>query len=93
MKAMKKYLPVALGVATVILELLPYGAVLNFAQPPESAVESLTYFYSYFDPTPYGYANFGPFLTAILTVAILILSVVCLFSDKRGLRIARTVWK
>lgn len=60
-------------IIVLILEVLPYGAVLNFAtNNGENLIRST---YSYFSLTPFGYANFGPFLTAITTVLLLILMV------------------
>ena len=49
-------------------ELLPWGAVLQFGQPDGDPIRKT---YSYFSLTPYGYANFFPFLTAILTCLLL----------------------
>ena len=63
-----------LPVITLILEILPYGAVLNFARPSENG--EIGYFretYSYFDLMPYGYGNFFPLVTAILTCVVLVL--------------------
>ncbi len=65
-------------ILTLTLEILPYGAVLNFGNP-EGAPWRRTY--SYFDPMLYGYANFGPFLTALLTCVLLILTVILLFKE------------
>lgn len=65
----RKYLSLLIMAAVVILELLPYGAVLNFANPEG---EPFSETFSYFSLTPFGYANFGPFLTAVLSVVILI---------------------
>lgn len=48
-----------------VLELLPIGAVLVFAPSPE---ERLRVTVSYFDLVAFGYANFAPLLTGILTV-------------------------
>ncbi len=74
---MKKVLAIVLTVAALVLEILPYGAVLRFANPDPSQVVSTKY--SYFDPILYGYANVGPMLTGILTIAILgLLIVYCL---------------
>ena len=77
---MKKLKIFLLGsvVASIILEALPYGAVCNFATP-EKTLRTL---FSYFDLTPFGYANFGPFLTACLTCIMLLLSVLMIISDK-----------
>ena len=78
---MKKVLPTIMCLATMILELLPYGAVCIFATGPEAGDEIRNTF-SYFSLIPYGYANFGPFLTAILTCVLLLLSLVYLFMKK-----------
>lgn len=59
-----------LSIAVLILELLPFGAVLNFAADDG---ETFRRTYSYFSLTPYGYANFGPFITAVLSLVLLIL--------------------
>lgn len=63
----------------LVLEILPYGAVLNFANPEG---EPWRHTYSYFDPTPFGYANFAPFIVAILTCILLILIVVAMLTKK-----------
>ena len=54
----KKSLFVVLPLVALILELLPNGVVLNFANPDG---EPWRRTYSYFSLTPFGYANFGPF--------------------------------
>lgn len=79
----KKLAAVLLPIIAIILELLPYGAVLNFAPGPG---ETLRQTYSYFSLMPFGYANFGPFITALLTCVILLLTVVLLFKDSKGIR-------
>ncbi len=74
---MKKFIPLILAVLVLVLELLPFGVILRFANPEgEPFVEA----YSYFSLTPFGYANFGPLLTAVLSVILL------------GLCLAFTVW-
>ena len=60
----KRLMYLALPALTLILEILPYGAVCNFANPEGEAWRRT---YSYFDLTPFGYANFAPLLTAFLT--------------------------
>ena len=77
MKKLKIFLLVSI-IVSIILEALPYGAVCNFATP-EKTIRTL---FSYFDLTPFGYANFGPFLTACLTCVLLLLSVLMIISDK-----------
>ncbi len=79
----KRFLYLLLPIITLILEILPYGAVCNFARP--AADGSIGYFqelYSYFDLTPFGYANFAPLLTAITTCVILALLLIYLFTGK-----------
>lgn len=68
---MKKNIAILLPVIMIILEITPYGAVLNFAPSSTVAVRET---YSYFSLKPLGYANFGPFLTAILSCIMLVIS-------------------
>ena len=75
----KRLLCLILPVVTLILEILPYGAVCNFANPEGEPWRKT---FSYFDLTPWGNANFAPFLTAINTCAILTLLLVYLFTNK-----------
>lgn len=72
---MKKTGMVLLPVVTVILELLPYGAVLIFADSPTERIRKT---FSYFSLAPVGYANFAPFITGILTCVLLVLTVISL---------------
>ena len=81
----KKSLFVVLPLATLVLELLPNGVVLNFANPEG---EPWRRTYSYFSLTPFGYANVGPFITAILTCILLVLVAVYLFKPRNGLNTA-----
>ena len=67
-----------------VLELTPWGAVLNFGRPAEDG--TIGYFretFSYFSLTPFGYANFFPLLTAVLTVILLLLSLAQLLRPRR----------
>lgn len=75
----KKILYLIFPIITLILEILPFGAVCNFANPEGESIKNT---YSYFDLTPYGYSNFAPFLTAIITCVILVLLIIYLFSSK-----------
>ena len=71
---MKKRLLLLISpVVALVLELLPVSAVLRFANPEG---EPWVRKYSYFDPTPFGYANFGPMITAVLTCVLIVLLVV-----------------
>ena len=69
----KRLLYLILPIITLILEILPYGAVCNFAN---SEGEPWRRTFSYFDLTPFGYANFTPLLTAIITCLIFVLLVI-----------------
>lgn len=82
---LKKTLFVILPLVALILELLPYGVVLNFANPEG---EPWRRTYSYFSMMPFGYANFGPLITAILTCVLLVLVVIYLFKSRKGLNTA-----
>lgn len=69
--------------AVLVLEALPYGAVLIFSSGPNERIKET---FSYFSLIPFGYANSFPFLTAILTVltAMLLTSAIIM-----KLRVAR----
>ena len=71
-----------LPAAAVILELLPSGAVLHMAAGPH---DSIKYAYPYFSLTPFGYANFGPLIAAVLTAPLLILGIIYAARYKSGL--------
>ena len=68
----------AVLIVILVLELLPYGAVLHFGNPEGEPFRET---FSYFDLIPYGYANFGPFITAILTCVLLVMTIINLFAD------------
>ena len=78
---MKKIFALITTFTALILEILPYGAVCNFATPPGEPPLRLTY--SYISLTPFGYANFAPFIVALLTCALVVLGIVYLFVGKR----------
>ncbi len=82
---MKKILLTVLSLSALILELLPNGVVLNFANPDGEPFRST---FSYFDLTPFGYANFGPLITAVLSCVLIILVAVYWFKPSRGLNTA-----
>lgn len=86
MKKLKILLLVS-TIVSIILEALPYGAVCNFATPEKTIRET----FSYFSLTPFGYANFGPFLTACLTCLMLLLTVLMFISEKPVINKAATI--
>ena len=68
----KRMLFLIIPVITLILEILPYGAVLNFGRlASDGSIGYIRESYSYFDLMPF--ANFSPFVTAVLTCLILVL--------------------
>ena len=79
----KNMVTLFLSVIAVVLEILPYGAVLSFGLDSGETSES---YYSYFSLTPYGYANFLPFITAVLTCVLVIMTVIILFKDSPKLK-------
>ena len=66
----KRFLNLILPIITLVLEALPYGAVCVFSSSPTERIRKT---FSYFDLTLFGYANFSPFLTAIITCIVFIL--------------------
>ena len=85
----KRILMIALPLAALILEMLPYGAVCIFALDKGQRLRQT---FSYFDLTPFGYANFGPFITALLTCILLGLAVIYVLKPGKRMNTAiRTV--
>lgn len=78
---------------TLILEILPYGAVCNFAlQDSNGEIVIKKSLFSYFDLVPFGYANFGPLLCAFTTCFIIFLLLInCLINSKRLLQFIRSI--
>lgn len=78
---------IVIAVAIIVLESLPYGAVLNFGEPdPSGKIGFIRKTYSYFSLTPFGNADFGPLLTAVLSCALLCLLVISLLLQKPALQ-------
>ena len=85
----KRLLYIILPIITLVLEILPYGAVCNFANPEG---EPFRRTYSYFSLVPFGYANFAPLLTAIISCIILALMLVYFLTGKyRMIKVAKTL--
>lgn len=77
-----RFLAIILPVTALVCEILPYGAVLNFWNPEGKPFRET---FSYFDLTPFGYANFAPLITAVLTCVILLLTILFLIKPKKSL--------
>lgn len=85
----KRILFLILPIITLVLEILPYGAVLNFMRPCEdgTTIAHIRELYSYFSLTPFGWANFAPLITAIITCVILVLLVIYCITGKQRLAV------
>ena len=81
----KRLLLLIAPIIALILECLPNGVIMIFADGPDSTFKVT---YSYFGLTPIGYAMYGPFLTAAMTCVIIILSLIYIFTARQGLKIA-----
>lgn len=80
-----------LEIILLVLECLPNGIEMEFKWPIDgnsTIFASRTEYYSYFSDMPFGYGNFAPIFIGILTISIIILWLVNLFLDKRGINIA-----
>ena len=68
-----------LPIVILILEALPWGVVLNFAVDGGGVVRRT---YSCFSIKPFGYANFGPFVTAVLSCGLMLTALLYCFTGK-----------
>ena len=75
-----RFLSLICPIIALICEALPYGVVLNFWNPEGEPFRET---FSYFDLTPFGYANFAPLITAILTCIILLVSAIFTAKPKK----------
>ncbi len=75
----KKIIVLCILLCTLVLEILPYGAVLNFGNPEGEPFRKT---YSYFSMMPYGYANFAPLITAVLTCVLLLIVIISIIFKK-----------
>jgi len=65
-------------IISVVLMATPYGIAMKFALGPN---ERVIKYYSYFNMMPLGYGNWLPMITAILSIAVLM---ILLISLKKG---------
>ncbi len=80
----KRVLQTLLPAAALILAFLPWGVALSFMSDPSLPPQVTTT--SYFDLLPFGYGNFAPLITAVLTCVLLVLMLVHLATGSRKLR-------
>ncbi|MBQ4112853.1 MAG: hypothetical protein IJD38_08660 [Clostridia bacterium] len=91
-KRKRPFVLLAITVTILILELLPYGAVLEFAHmSPDLTLGYYEQHFSYFDPIVYGYGHIGPLITAVSTCILAVFAVVAVFLEGRAVRIALRV--
>lgn len=84
----KRFLYLLLPIITLTLEILPYGAVCNFARPAaDGSIGHFRELYSYFDLTPFGYANFAPLITAVISCVVLLIVMLFYITGKQKLAI------
>ena len=81
----KRLLYLIFPLITLLLEALPYGAVCNFARPAtDGSIGHFRELYSYFDMIPFGYANFTPLITAMISCIILLLTAIYCITGKQN---------
>ena len=80
----KRFVDLLLPIITLILEILPYGAVCIFATSPTETIRET---FSYFDLIPFGYANFAPLFTAIITCLIFVLLLIFCIKGNIGMAV------
>ena len=91
-KRKRPFVLLGITVTILILELLPYGAVLEFAHvSPDLTLGYYEQHFSYFDPMVYGYGHIGPLITAVSTCILAVFAVVAVFLEGRAVRIALRV--
>lgn len=85
-----RFIYALISFAAIILELLPYGAVLNFAhQTEDGTIEVIRETYSYFSLIPFGYANFGCLITAVLSCVLFVTGI--LYIIKANSRLLKVI--
>lgn len=81
----RKFFSFLLTALSLILMALPFGIPMIFAPTP---TETVTLYYSYFSPVPFGYGNWFPTITVLLSLAAIL---VLLISFQGSLRRAAAV--
>ena len=73
-----RYIIQIIPIIIIILEALPYGAICIFAPNPTERVRKM---FSYFNLIPFGYANFAPLITAVLTCILLVVVLIASYKN------------
>lgn len=77
-------------IAALVLEMLPNGVVIWWAAPPGNPPHSEMF--SYFDPLPFGVAHFPPLITAVLTAAVTILTIIAVILGKKHTKLRNALF-
>lgn len=77
-------LALAAIVIAIVLEALPFGAVLNFIIEVDGNKSTKPEYFSYFDFTPFGNANFAPLITAVMSIILAAASITLLFVKRKS---------
>ena len=87
-KRKRSFFLLAISILTLILEIIHYGAVLEFAHmSPDLTLSYYEQHFSYFNPMVYGHGHFGPLITAVLTCMLAVITVIAVFFENRAVRI------
>lgn len=69
----KKCISICCMLIAIILMATPYGIAMTFAPSP---TELVTRYFSYFSLMPFGYGNWFPIITALLSIVVVFLLLV-----------------
>lgn len=86
-------LSLVFAIVLLVLECLPNGVEMVFGFP-DADTDNIVYkyeYYPYFSGMPYGYGNIAPMFICIFTLATIILCIVNIFVDKKGIDVTIVV--
>lgn len=79
-------------IASLVLEIVPNGVAMVYGVVNSSSeVEFHSRAYSFFSLTPFGYAIFCPFVIAVLTCVLILLTFIDIFTKKRSFLLASII--
>lgn len=68
-----KLIALACMILSVVIMAQPNGVAMTFGP---SSTKKVTSYFSYFSPMPFGYGNWFPIITAILSIVIVVLLII-----------------